>query len=403
MRKSPVRDPRELWTDGAPAAREHGGNQPLAVQPVVSGNGGRSLRSGIARLDGVVQTSGLAQRDSGSVPGGRQQPSGTRRADGRHVRAIGGGEPHGGLRFDAPVARDGYAWWYVDALSDDGAHGLTLIAFVGSVFSPYYAWARNAGPADPLEHCALNVALYVGRGGRWAMTERGARRVHRENSHLAIGPSALRWTGECLEISVDEICAPLPRRLRGTVRLHPTWMAEHRYPLDESGRHRWTPFAPCARVEVEFSDPDVRWSGIGYFDSNHGDEPLERAFKQWTWSRSGAPHRSVVLYDVTPRVGEPHSLALDFTVDRPVEHIEPPPSAALPRTGWRLARSTRADAASETRLVQTLEDAPFYSRSVLHTSVHGVRAPAIHESLDLDRFSARWVQCLLPFRMPRVR
>jgi carotenoid 1,2-hydratase len=26
---------------------------------------------------------------------------------------------------------------------------------------------------------------------------------------------------------------------------------------------------------------------------------------------------------------------------------------------------------------------------------------AIHESVDLDRFASRWVQVLLPFKMPR--
>ena len=52
-----------------------------------------------------------------------------------------------------PVPHGGYAWWYVDALSDDGRHGLTIIAFVGSVFSPYYALraaARRRRPARPL-------------------------------------------------------------------------------------------------------------------------------------------------------------------------------------------------------------------------------------------------------------
>jgi carotenoid 1,2-hydratase len=51
-------------------------------------------------------------------------------------------------------------------LSDDGRHGLTLIAFVGSVFSPYYAWARRRGEAPALNHCSINVALY-GPLGRW--------------------------------------------------------------------------------------------------------------------------------------------------------------------------------------------------------------------------------------------
>jgi hypothetical protein len=62
-----------------------------------------------------------------------------------------------------------YLWWYVDALSDDGRHGLTIIAFVGSVFSPYYAWAHARGPALADDHCAINVALYGGgavRAGR---------------------------------------------------------------------------------------------------------------------------------------------------------------------------------------------------------------------------------------------
>ena len=31
--------------------------------------------------------------------------------------------------FDTPVPPGGYRWWYLDALSDDGRHGITLIAF----------------------------------------------------------------------------------------------------------------------------------------------------------------------------------------------------------------------------------------------------------------------------------
>jgi len=32
----------------------------------------------------------------------------------------------------------------------------------------------------------------------------------------------------------------------------------------------------------------------------------------------------------------------------------------------------------------------------------GESVTAMHESLSLDRFRARWVQMLLPFRMPRA-
>ena len=49
-------------------------------------------------------------------------------------------------------------------------------------------------------------------------------------------------------------------------------------------------------------------------------------------------------------------------------------------------------------MLRSFEDTPFYSRSLLGGM--GM-APAIHESVDLDRFASRWVQALLPFKMPR--
>ena len=84
------------------------------------------------------------------------------------------------------VEPGGYAWWYVDATSDDGVYGLTLIAFIGSVFSPYY---KLSGRARPDNHCAINVSLTGPRASAWAMTERGARNIDRGRDHFAVGPS----------------------------------------------------------------------------------------------------------------------------------------------------------------------------------------------------------------------
>ncbi len=41
-----------------------------------------------------------------------------------------------GPDFNVAVPPSGYRWWYLDGLSADGQRGLTVIAFVGSVFSP---------------------------------------------------------------------------------------------------------------------------------------------------------------------------------------------------------------------------------------------------------------------------
>jgi carotenoid 1,2-hydratase len=306
--------------------------------------------------------------------------------------------------FDRKVPRNGYAWWYIDALADDGRHGLTIIAFIGSVFSPYYAWARRHDPAggDPYDHCALNVALY-GPGGRWAMTERGRAGVQASASALAIGPSALRWDGAALTVDIDEIAAPIPRRLRGRVRLHPAALMDRSYSLDAAGRHRWHPCAPCARVEVNLTHPALHWAGAAYFDSNAGDAPLEDAFSEWDWSRAHlhGGTETAVLYEAARRDGTRTSLAMKFDAAGTVSAFDPPPRVALPETGWRIARITRSDAATTARVERTLEDTPFYARSVLAATMLGERVTTVHESLSLDRFRAKWVQMLLPFRMPR--
>ena len=296
----------------------------------------------------------------------------------------------------------GYVWWYVDALSDDGRHGITLIAQVGSCFSPYYAWARRRGDSDPLNHNSLNVALY-GECKRWSMTERGRSALRRDASWLAIGPSSLSWDGTSLTIRIDEVTVPLPSRIRGTVRVYPRAVAGQPYRLDNAGRHCWAPIAPCARVEVRLDRPSLRWAGSGYLDSNWGDEPLESAFQRWEWSRAVLNDGgTAVLYDVTQRDGDRPLLGLRFDPAGGVEPFEVPPHVRLPTTAWLVKRGTRVDLQRTARVTETLENTPFYARSVLATHLLGERVTAMHESVCLDRFSTRWVQAMLPFRIPRA-
>lgn len=299
------------------------------------------------------------------------------------------------------MAPGGYAWWYLDALSDDRSHGITLIAFIGSVFSPYYAWARRRGRGDPLDHCAVNIGLYSVSGKRWAMTERGRGSVHRDATSLSIGPSALRWEANGLIVDLDEVAVPLPLRIRGQVRLTPHSAVDYQTPLDERGAHRWRPIAPSAHVEVCLQSPGLSWSGDGYFDSNSGDEPLESAIRRWDWSRASVDRGSVVLYDIQPRSGARNTMALHVDNAGQVHELPAPAVVALPKTLWRVTRGTRSE--GEARILRTLEDTPFYVRSTLATRLLGQSLVGVHESLDLDRFRSPIVQAMLPFRMPRRR
>ena len=271
---------------------------------------------------------------------------------------------------------------------------------LGSVFSPYYAWS---GRGDPLDHCALNVALYGAAGHRWALTERGRPSVARDASRLTIGPSSIAWEGDALVIRFDEMTFPIPSRLRGTVRLHPLLLTEHVEVLDGQARHRWWPVAPLARVEVELERPALSWSGVGYHDANAGDESLEAGFVDWDWSRGALGREAAVLYDMRRRDGSERTLALRFRPDGGVEHLDPLPRAELPRTLWRVRRRTQSEPGHPVAVRQTLEDTPFYARSVVETRLLGRSVTTMHESLALDRFAANWVRLLLPFRMPRRR
>jgi carotenoid 1,2-hydratase len=305
-----------------------------------------------------------------------------------------------GPGFERPVPRGGYAWWYLDALSDDGAHGICIIAFIGSVFSPYYARARRRGGAAPQDHCAFNVALN-GAIGRWSMTERGHAQLRSDRNSLRIGPSAVHWDGRAFEFVIAETGCPVPRPLRGRVRVLPTCLPTRQFALDARGEHLWSPLAPRARVEVCFENPALRWQGEGYLDCNRGLRALEQDFSGWTWSRAAMPGGTAVFYEIRHRRDPPRTLSLHFNEDGAVETLALPAACVLRPSLWGIPRHTRTERDADTRVLRTLVDAPFYARSLLSSRVSGHAVTAVHESLDLERFRSGWVQALLPFRMPR--
>ena len=300
--------------------------------------------------------------------------------------------------FNAPVAPGGYRWWYIDAMSDDGHNGLTIIGFVGSVFSPYYKRARSKGHPDPLNHCAINVALY-GTTRRWTMTERGRRRVVRGENEFQVGSSSMAWTDSCLDINIDERCAPIPLAIRGRVKFVPEEIYAAPVELDSQGRHSWQAVAPKGRVTVELETPALRWSGSAYHDMNWGEEPLEDAFANWTWLRAHGRDGTKVIYDVQKRDGERSSFGKRFRSGN-VEDIPVPQRHPIRRGIWGMERHIASEV--EPRLLGALEDAPFYTRSRASITLDGQTCEAFHESLSLDRFCHPVVQLMLPFRMPRI-
>jgi carotenoid 1,2-hydratase len=308
-------------------------------------------------------------------------------------------EAPGPPAFDLAVPDRGYRWWYLDAVSHDGQHALVIIAFVGSVFSPYYYRARQRGPGAAEEHCAMNVALY-GPGSRWAMTERDAGAISRSADTFVVGPSQVHWDGNRLVYTLRERCTPWGQAIRGQVIARPRAPCGLALTLDPGGCHQWRPWSPLADVEVRLDSPSLHWRGTAYLDANAGGEPLEAAFSTWDWSRTaGRGSDQVLHYEVRYPDGSERLFCFRVAADGTFEEAEPFPARTQRLTGWRVRRGVRSG--HEIAEDRRLEDTPFYARSLFPGSSEAVHT--VHETLDMNRFVSPWVRRLLPFRMPRRR
>ncbi len=337
-------------------------------------------------------------QDRGAFPGGGRGASGSGRADGNAFRPACGRSDLEQPNFDIDVPPNGYAWWYVDGICAGGGRAISVIGFIGSVFSPWYRWS---GRRNPHNNVCINVATY-GPGGRFTMTDRGQAALRQSRDIFTVGPSSMRWRNGQLVIHINEIAAPpLVSRVRGTVTVTPSAVTGVEAPLTPDGSHVWRPFAPTCEIRVDLDAPGWQWDGHGYFDANFGTRALEQDFTYWTWGRFPVTSGSTCFYDATLRDGSHLSLGATFDTHGNATEVAPPPKARLPRSLWAVARETRADSGIRPRQVQNMLDAPFYSRSAVETCIDGETTVGVHEALDLRRFRSPLLKPMLACRVPR--
>ena len=289
-------------------------------------------------------------------------------------------------------------------MSDDGEMAIVIIALLGNPFSPRYAAARQRGPApSALAFSSMNVALYARGASAWTLAERPVVESARSATDLSIGASSMRWTGDRLVVAIDERTTPLGRPLRGTIVLHPEAHTNLEFSIDENDAHRWWPIAPISRVDVDFQSPRLRFSGHGYHDANAGETPLESAFEEWSWSRARRGDTAVLTYDVACASGAQRSLTLEVAPDGSVEELGGLEPSPLAPTIWRLPRATRADSGHHGRIIRSLEDGPFYARTLVGTQIGGHPVVAMHETLAAHRLRSPLVRLLARCRMRHPR
>ena len=275
---------------------------------------------------------------------------------------------------------------------------MSVIGFIGSVFSPWYRWS---GRKNPQNHVCINVATY-GKGGRFTMTDRGASALRQTASRLEVGPSMMRWEDDTLVIDIDEVSSPpLISRMRGQIRVIPSAMTNVELALTPDDSHIWRPFAPRSRIEVDIDRPGWQWTGEGYFDANFGTRALEEDFSYWTWGRYPTGNGATCFYDATRLDGSELAAGFQFDEAGNATSIPLPPKAPIRRSLWAVKRETRGDAGTQARQVQNMLDAPFYSRAAVETTLNGERTTGVHEALDLTRFRSPLIKPMLAVRVPR--
>ena len=304
-----------------------------------------------------------------------------------------------GPRFDASVVPGGYQWHYLDGVSDDAGLAIVVIAMVGNPFSPAYWWRRRRGKTDPLRYSAMNVAIY-GRGvSAFSLYERSISAAHRAAGSITIGGSTMAWIKDQLVVELDERTTPWGTPIRGRVVFRPECTTETVLQLDRGDLHRWWPTAPIGRIEVELDQPSLRFTGHGYHDANAGIVPLESTFAEWSWCRARAHDAALLCYDVRTNEGTARGLAYRVERDGTVGPVEGLEEATLGRSRWGLRRSARCDRGAAAGIRRSLEDGPFYARSLIDTSLGGQPVLAMHEHLSGDRLTKGWVRYLTRHRM----
>jgi carotenoid 1,2-hydratase len=304
----------------------------------------------------------------------------------------------------------GYAWWYVDALTPSG-DGLVCILFLGSVFSSKYAarWKRGER-ARPLEHCAVNLALY--RGGRrvgFVMSEYD-RAGAAEADRLAIGESTLSRDGATVTIALRDRTVPGHARVAGTITVEPLAPAWPEYRIvDDLAGHAWQVLAPRARVRAELPTQRFALDAEGYFDHNAGAGRIEASVARWSWARFAGPHGLTVVYGLEERSGAVRAIRFDEAASGAprVSESDAAPTGAARRLRWgmQLPEQFGARGGWRCQAGATLEEAPFYSRYRAQlVDPSGARIDGHGEHIDFDRFSrglnlylVRWMTRPLPF------
>lgn len=235
--------------------------------------------------------------------------------------------------------------------------------------------------------------------------------LERSAEGLCLARNSIEWQGDELVIRIHDQRPWARGPVSGEIRVRATRRYAPRIDLASNGHHDWFPVSPASTACVRMSNPDLSFDGIAYHDVNHGDRPLEQDFVEWDWSRltpvgesAGSKLSGIITYDVATRRDATHKRrAFAFDDARGLRRADTAGTELLDggKAFWGVRRRLVGDSGTQAVHRRALEDSPFYTRSLISTTMRNRPYRGVHESLRLDRFVDPVVQCMLPFRIRR--
>lgn len=295
---------------------------------------------------------------------------------------------------------EGFAWWYLDLRTADGA-GLVLLWGLGLPFVPrgrsekegalqlaFYERGRaeyyHLATFPAFDDLAMNGSFSLSSGSVRVSETGGIVSVEvslRESSNLGDGFE--------LELEVEGRAVP------------PQGPA--------SGSHSWSPQTVLAtsRGRLDFGGRSVRLEGSAYFDTNAALAPLpSQGIDVWRWGRLSFGDETILLYDVE---GGGRRETLAFSIEADGRRVE---ASALTWLDERRAvfgivaprggRVAFPRGAIEFRAEALVDDGPFYQRYLLEGQRgDGRRGAGFYEVVVPGRLDRPWQRPLVAMRVRR--
>ncbi len=290
-----------------------------------------------------------------------------------------------------PEVAGAYRWFYADVTA--GPYSAVCIFMLGSLFSPRYSVAARRG-GRPLEHSAVNFALYhEGERRLWVLSEYAQAELEAPG-RLRIGRSTLSYSDDgAVRMDVDDWTAPWGRPVRASLTMEPRTPVGEVVQLMPGLPHYWQPLAPRAEARLEVSSLGIEADGLGYHDTNHGEELLGARLSGWHWTRTHREDETVVDYHLPEGVAPLRMVAGACGVR--CERGPNPESRPTNITGWGLRVPSRLQAGNiVVGQPKLLESSPFYARLEARTGP----LDSMGEVADFRRFHSPFIRWMAHFR-----